>query len=409
MSGAGVAFWRVEPPARWPEPPTEMSVSALRELEACPRRWALSTAEYPALWRGWGYPRKVNLASLIGSVLHLSLQTLTRSATTSGCTSVRDAQFVELLKRLGGYTQLLRKVIDEVIEPLKENPRAKGSLDLTRQTLTSRLPELRVRVQGLISQWEFPRHGPTGRSGSASRRTSLLPGVHTEVLLRARVIGWKGTVDMLFLAADRCELIEVKSGETDPSHRFQLQVYALLWTRDSEANPNGRRADALTLRYPSEKEAIEPPTDAQLRTLEDDLVARSASARHAIERGVPPARRDIEGCARCGVRHLCDEYWEPWQPVSLSDDSPVGQFADMELRVTDRRGPASVAGVVVNAPGIPRGQLVLVRLAVHESRFVVGNVVRVLDAHLLRDTEVREGPLVVTLTAVSEAYVVAGS
>ena len=46
----------IKPPDTWPEPPREMSVSSLRAIESCPRRWALSTASYPNLWRGIGYP-----------------------------------------------------------------------------------------------------------------------------------------------------------------------------------------------------------------------------------------------------------------------------------------------------------------------------------------------------------------
>src|SRR2546430_2535646 len=62
MSKTAAAAQQAVSPSTWPSPPTEMSVSTLRELEACPRRWALSSARYPEIWDRVGYPPKLNIA-----------------------------------------------------------------------------------------------------------------------------------------------------------------------------------------------------------------------------------------------------------------------------------------------------------------------------------------------------------
>lgn len=59
MSTNEKTHWRVVTPATWPAPPAVMSVSTYAEIEECPRRWALSSAEYPELWGGRGYPPKL--------------------------------------------------------------------------------------------------------------------------------------------------------------------------------------------------------------------------------------------------------------------------------------------------------------------------------------------------------------
>lgn len=56
--------WTVVAPTTWPAPPAEMSVSVHAEIEECPRRWALSAADYPGLWSGRGYPPRLQVSTL---------------------------------------------------------------------------------------------------------------------------------------------------------------------------------------------------------------------------------------------------------------------------------------------------------------------------------------------------------
>ena len=80
----------IKPPDTWPEPPRQMSVSSLRAIESCPRRWALSTASYPDLWRGIGYPPRIQRSWLMGSVVHLAIERIVRRLAQANCGSLSD-------------------------------------------------------------------------------------------------------------------------------------------------------------------------------------------------------------------------------------------------------------------------------------------------------------------------------
>jgi hypothetical protein len=67
---AKVSIWTAAAPAAWPAAPAEMTVTTLGGIESCPRRWALGAAHNPELWSGRGYPPRVQLGALSGTVVH---------------------------------------------------------------------------------------------------------------------------------------------------------------------------------------------------------------------------------------------------------------------------------------------------------------------------------------------------
>ena len=101
----GSTPWLAAAPKTWPAPPNEMSVSSLGEIESCPRRWALASADYPQLWDHPGYPPRLYAASLTGSVVHLALKTVTQALARAGCRLLADADAVQVMRGLGGYTK----------------------------------------------------------------------------------------------------------------------------------------------------------------------------------------------------------------------------------------------------------------------------------------------------------------
>lgn len=84
------AMWTTSLPTSWPEPPQDMTVTTLLEIEACPRRWSLTNAEYPALWDGRGYPPQIQPAALGGTVVHSAVEGDRRRTRSSG---VLDGRF----------------------------------------------------------------------------------------------------------------------------------------------------------------------------------------------------------------------------------------------------------------------------------------------------------------------------
>jgi hypothetical protein len=397
--------WRVITPASWPAPPAEMSVSAHAEIEECPRRWALSAAEYPELWSGRGYPPKLQVAALAGSVVHLALEIITKQLTRAGVPSLSDPSAPQVLRALGGYTRVVEECVERILKRYLDNPRAGALMEHAQRTLRGQVPTLRARVQSMLSRIRLPK----GASGSAAPSTSkpsgpaprlpLASGTYPEVEVRAKTIGWKGKVDLLVLDADACEITDFKTGAADEAHKFQVRAYAVMWRLDDELNPSGRVADRLVLAYESHDVDVAAPSASEIDDLGHDLRARRQAAEAALAARPPSARPSSESCRYCGVRQLCDAYWaSPAQAVS--DD---GRFGDVELRITGRHGPTSWDAVVVRARDLPAKTTALLRL--HQpDEFKTGTRVRVLDGALARDPEDDAAPAIVTLSALSEAY-----
>lgn len=405
MSTNDKTHWRVITPASWPAPPAEMSVSAHAEIEECPRRWALSAAEYPELWSGRGYPPKLQVAALAGSVVHLALEIITKQLTRAGVPSLSDPSAPQVLRALGGYTRVVEECVERILKRYSDNPRAGALMEHAQRTLRGQVPTLRARVQSMLSRLRLPK----GASGSAAPSTSkpsgpaprlpLASGTYPEVEVRAKTIGWKGKVDLLVLDDDACEITDFKTGAADEAHKFQVRAYAVMWRLDDELNPSGRVADRLVLAYESHDVDVAAPSASEIDDLGYDLRARRQAAEAALAARPPSARPSSESCRYCGVRQLCDAYWAS-AAQAVSDD---GRFGDVELRITGRHGPTSWDAVVVRARDLPAKTTALLRLQ-QPDEFKTGTRVRVLDGALARDPEDDAAPAIVTLSALSEAY-----
>src|SRR4051794_31117693 len=111
-------------PDKWPSPPDEMTFTALKAIEACPRQWALSAAEYPGLWVKHGYPPKLAISALVGIVSHAVVERLTREFVVAGCAGIRDSGSIAVMKSLGGYSAVIEAAIHSALDASKQNPRA---------------------------------------------------------------------------------------------------------------------------------------------------------------------------------------------------------------------------------------------------------------------------------------------
>lgn len=397
--------WRVVTPTTWPAPPAEMSVSTYAEIDECPRRWALSAAEYPELWSGRGYPPKLQVAALAGSVVHLALELITKQLTCAGVHSLNDPSATQVLRELGGYTRVVEDCVDRILKQFSDNPRALPLMEHAQRTLRGQVPTLRGRVQSMLARLRLPKGAPPTpttsavKAGGPPTRSPLAKGTHPEVEVRAKSIGWKGKIDLLVLGDDACEITDFKTGAADEAHKFQVRVYAVLWRLDDELNPSGRVVDRLVLAYESQDVEVAPPSQQEIDDLGHDLLARRRVSEAALAARPPAARPAAETCRYCGVRQLCDAYWAGTTQV-VSED---GRFGDVELKITGRHGPTSWDAVVVRARNLPEKTPALLRLQ-QPDEFTAGTRVRVLDGALARDPEDEAAPAIITLSALSEAY-----
>src|SRR5262249_13061165 len=364
---------------------------------------------YPEIWGGQGCPPRIRVPALAGSVVHLALETITRHLVRFGCSSVEHPNATLVLKDLGGYTKVVHDCIDRILEHFTENPRALPLLEYVARTLRSQASGLRARVQSILARLrvrsaEQPPTATEMHRDGAKGRVPLTGGAFSEVELRASRIGWKGKADLLVLSDQSCEIIDFKTGAPAEAHKFQLQVFALLWSLDDQLNPTGRLADRLVLAYEGGDVEVAPLTAAQLAEFEKDLVARRAAAEVLLSARPPKARPSPENCRYCGVRQLCDEYW-------MADGrrggaaGPKPGFRDVELKIGRRHGATSWGATVVLSSVTRTGKPALLRLP-HPIELRPDTRIRVLDAAVAVDPESDDQPAIVTLGMFSEMFAI---
>ena len=393
----GVALSR----AMLPEPPPRWSYSSLRDVETCPRRYVLARADYPELSDRHGYPRLSSPAVIKGDVVHRSLEVILTAMVRAGCPSTRSPEAVAVLRELGGYTVVAESALEGALARLGGNPRidADRREQLTR-TLRDWIPRAREQVQTYLGRMALSGvtiatsgPGEDGSTGPEPRRRRAEPGDHPELELVAADLRLTGRVDLLRVACDGASITDFKTGKEDPVHRDQLRTYALLWQADTTANPDALPVTALVASYPSHEVAVPVPDAAELAQLASETTARIATADRAVVSESPSAVVG-EQCGLCGVRVLCDAYWE--RRAARISDVADGEWFDFEGAVIREHGVKSWM-VRESATGCN----VLVRTPSQSVTLPVGERVRILGARRTIDPD-DEGALIASLSSMSE-------
>jgi len=401
---------RVLSPVSWPAAPTEMSLTTLRQIEYCPLHWALQHAEYRNIWSGHGYPPRIHIYSVLGIVSHSCIEKVIGALLKAGCSSVDSDGAVEVMRGLGGYTQIIRFHIDAALASLQQNPRAQHTVESLRTSLQSHASDIRTRVQLLLARVRLgDESGTTGVFQAGSSRIEKgpvsAPAICPEVELHARELHWTGRVDLLRLLESSCEIVDFKTGDYNEKHEFQMQVYALLWLRDSQLNPTSRPIDKLTLSYIKGDHEVPAPSLDSLAALETELLARTRKCMEALMVSPPSARPSAEGCAFCGVRHLCDEYWSK----KLNDRATHKRkypVADVEATLTQQHGPSSWNVMVNSGLGLNINAEALLRVPPDHFVAQMGvprDRLRILDAWVTMEADSSDS-IVLTSNRMSEVY-----
>lgn len=384
----------------WPAPPTAWSYSSLKDAEECPRRWMLSRASYPSIWRGRGYPPRPNLPALVGDVVHRVLELILFGLYDRGCHSLAQPCAVSVLKELGGYSKLVEKAIGERLSHLQGNPRTESRIADFRNALMRRLPDIRQRVQAIITRTTIePALIDQLIEPSNERQGPLSQGSHPEVELRVPELRFVGRADLVTVANGGCSITDYKSGAAEPDHAEQLRTYALLWSRDATLNPSALPVRSLVLAYATHDEAVPAPTTSELAALAERLTRRVVQTEKLLRLRPPPAYPSPAVCSLCAVRQLCEEYWSTL-PASVftSASSEISDFIDCEAVVTSRNGPLSW---MVRIESLK--PLALLRSRTETPGFTVGNRVRLLDVAHGRDAD-GQG-ITLTMTQATEVFV----
>jgi len=405
--------WRIVRPVRWPIPPTEMSVSLLYEIEDCPHKWALERADYPQLWGRRGYPSRIHLPGITGTIIHSSVEKIMSELVKAGCSSMRDEQVIDVMRSLGGYTTVIRSYIEQAVEEYKGNPRTEPILDPIHSSLLTSISDIRSKVQFMLGQMNLDKVGAPATkypaANSVKKRGPLPYGIHPEVDMYVPELQLKGRADLVILTDSFCELVDFKTGEHNDRHEFQMRTYALLWYKDSVLNPTSRTVDKLTLSYLHESVDVSVPAGHSLGTFEHEIIQRWNRCLSAFCISPPSPRPDIHKCKFCDVRHLCEKHWN----ISIGDgcvpQAGKTDFIDVEITLKQQLSQMSWT-VIVDAgnylrPGIPAV------LRIPPNHYLAQctqptDRLRILNAGMFLDTVQEQSSPILTLNSVSEAYLI---
>lgn len=340
-------FWRVVQPDTWPAPPDRLSYSSALDIETCARRWALHNADYTSSLGVNRYPSRPRKATLLGQLAHQSLRAIADELQAQGCSGLEDPRVVTALRKLGGISAVLDQQVRQLLASLTDNPRAEPIKDRLQFAIERSRPTLRQLIQGVLQRIfgiSYVIEGETSRASQITGRQPVTSGFHTEVKLAPKSLPWAGWADAVKVSEDSCEIVDYKSGVVDPSHAEQVRIYALLWARDTEINPDHRLATHLTIVYPENVRSIPPPDEEGLDQLETQLQDRSISIARALEAKPPPASVSRDNCRYCDLKHLCEDYWTHDAQMLIKDDP--SQFRSMQVHVRHPLGSRSWAAVV---------------------------------------------------------------
>lgn len=391
----GLSGLRPEVPALW-------SYSSLATLEACPRRWMLERADYPALWDRRGYPVVPIRAAVFGSVAHLIIERLSHAMGTTD-DAVAPLNTVDVLRALGGWAQVAEAAVDEALADFDDNPRvSQAALDRLRDDLVRRVPDAVDQVKLLLRDQPSIKTGvrPAPAADSALReapRGPATPGTHVERTVTVEDLRLSGRLDLLSIDEADVTITDFKTGAEREEHDDQVRLYALLWRFDAFTNPMGRPATKLSIAYSSHERAVPAPDVQEMLALHASTGARIAAADATVMSASPAALPSPEACQFCQVKHLCDAYWASVPPPIAS--APLDEWFDTEGRVSRRNGSRSWVFETLDQPTFE----VLVRTLETDVAFPVGRRVRLLGVRRSVDPDAPER-LVISLSTASKWY-----
>ena len=386
-------------------PPAQMSFSSLMAIEACPRRWALLHSAYPELWDRRGYPPSSNIATLQGNIAHRALQKIISAFVHAGCKSPKNLEAIQILRSMGGFTEIIDGIFTELHEKERGNPRSGPSCSYMVLHKEQILATIREEVRRLLSQQVL--FCTKNNSQPTSHKHVSFPlhhGSFTEVDVKNPSINWTGAIDLLVLGDDTIEIIDFKTGKETPKHAEQVRVYSALWARDTEKNPKHQLATRLTLCYPNHKVEIPPLSEQGIKELENELIARTNAAKNLLSIIPAKASPSQENCQFCPVKQICDAYWNSDVLTQITKELPAqSESIDFEAEITSQHGPQSWEAKVVTSGHWMAGTPLLIRTNVPIQPIHPANIYRFLRGNKIIDPQALE-IAVVTIHRFSEIF-----
>jgi len=326
-------------PTTWPIVSEPLSFSTLMSLRTCPRRWAYSRARFEP---GGHFDDKGRIqeraswSAIRGRAVHKTLERLLDIHQQNGGPAAGSWALLQFWKRhlpQGGVPAVVAAALDEELALIERSSRNRTIMQWLKQCAARNIGDLVAAANSKLNLALKAVSSPRGlASKPLATRRELREGSHAEAVVEAELGGssrlrlWRGTIDVASIAANRIVLVDYKGGDEDPSHREQLELYALLYAKDALVNPAGRRAAELMLAYDRGRTIVWPAPDAtQLALIENRTSDEIEHLIKLAESSPPAAQPSIDACGFCSARALCSAYWN--EPVAGE-----GAYFDLELR-----------------------------------------------------------------------------
>lgn len=325
-------FYSLQGPTEWGRAPQTFSYSSLKSIQECPLRWQLIHGKYGDLR---GCPRRYDKAAFEGTLVHDMLDKLFRGLALQGLPPRGSKAFREVVAELGVMEEI-RETVARNQEERANSPRTFGAQYTSNprqiynrvsrqfQTLYDELPA------DLAAEFAGDRPEQDAVEGEALLAALRTLGVMTELRLRHPSLALGGVVDFLTSQDGRTTIGDFKTGTERPEHQRQVEIYALLWYRQTGDVPV-----SLQVRYPTGV-AQHDVTQDRLEALEQELATEITRAGELLVETPASAQRG-EHCRYCPARQYCDPYW-----AHLPAPAQGKRWADAELTILEAEADNAV-------------------------------------------------------------------
>lgn len=371
-------------PTSWPDPPQPMSFSALKNIEACPLSWTLSSAEYSDLWAGNGYPAKVGISAILGQTIHTAVEIVLRAARSPDDRSFAS-RMMSVVRASGGLSALIDQGLSAVLDDYADNPRMEALVNGFRRGTLTLPPTARTSLQSLLKKiadepTTVPDRRDSGATTGSNEARALSFGIFTEIGLSAMGHDWYGKIDVLRNGPDSVEIEDIKTGAPKEADHEQLYVYSWLWWRDSARNPSARLPTRLSIRYIDSSVDLAVLDESDLTQFEASLLDRTTKAIADVTGGAGEARPEAAICRFCDVRQFCDTYWAD---SNLLEATAMNGFGDAEARLTGILSPRTWRIETLTGFGLETGTPAFLRGVLPSDLAQTGSIVRILGAKMI--------------------------
>ena len=325
------SFYELEHPTTWAKVPEQFSFSSLQTIESCPRRWQL-------LRSAWGdharFPERPHPAALEGSIVHEAIELLVRALGRRGMPSIGSSLFREAIEDIDFWGYFSRET-NRWNEKLAAHPRS-GPFFVLRtppRELANRAIRLFREQYTALNVEPFIHDAGAAAVGSGNDDVMDLlrgRGALSEVEVKHPTIPFHGIIDLVELVEDDVQVVDFKTGKQKDAHELQLQMYAVLWWRQT-----GVRPSRLAVQYLNQRREFEVG-EGELLAAEAHLEASIADARRLLA-DTPAEARPGKDCGYCAARARCGAGWLAYQ-ASLG--RPTRGTADVEVVIAAQPSPS---------------------------------------------------------------------